>query len=184
MVGFAVRCDCFRGNDPEALTRKAIKALKSSKAWLPSELSGYQFRHILFLPMRQGVHGVHLEPACWVVDCRLRCWLVKNQCSFRTAVCSCYLEQFYTALVSRKTFKHGLLSFLQIQSYYTDSKLLWREFFALSFAHTCATMTCAAFSGSGSGKLSTEEEGGHKSAHVARVTGTLPSPKRVVTVTR
>ena len=40
-----------------------MKALKSSKAWLHSKLSGYQFRHILFLPMRQGGHGAHPEPA-------------------------------------------------------------------------------------------------------------------------
>ena len=54
----------------------------------------------------------------------------------------------------------------------------------LPFAHTCATLPCGTLSGIGSGSLSTVGEGGHKSAHSARVTGTLPSPVWAVTVTR
>jgi len=117
--------------------------------------------------MRQGVRGPPRAGKLWAADCRLRCWLVTKLCSFRTAVYSGYLEQLCTALVCRKAFSLGLLSFPQFQSYYTDSKLLRREFFALPFAHTCATLPCGAFCACGSGKLSTGEEGGHKSAHSA-----------------
>ena len=110
-----------------------------------------------------GSRGPPRACKLWAVDCRLRCWLVAKLCGFRTAVCSWYLEQFYSALVSRKALKLGVLSFLQIQSYYTDSKLLRREFLALPFAHICATLPCGALCACGSGSLSTEGEGGHKS---------------------
>ena len=78
-----------------------------------------------------GVHGVHPEPAdsaerrpalARQADSRRRCWRARNQCGSWTAVCSGYLEQLCTALVSRKAFSLGFLSFLQIKSYYTDSK--------------------------------------------------------------
>ena len=123
-----------------------------------------------------GGHGVRPEPAdsaerrpalARQADSRRRCWLVTKLCSFRTAVCSGYLEQLCTALVSRKALSLGLLSFLQIKSYYTHSKHMRREFFALPFAHTCATLPCAAFCACVSGSLSTEGEGGQKSAHSA-----------------
>ena len=53
-----------------------------------------------------------------------------------------------------------------------------------TYAHTCATMPCVALCCCGSGCLSAEREGGQISPHNVRVTGTLPSPIRAVTVTR
>ena len=53
-----------------------------------------------------------------------------------------------------------------------------------TYAHTCTTMRCKAFCWFGSGSLSNKSEGGQVSAHSTRVTVTLLSPIRAVTVTR
>ena len=108
-------------------------------------------------PSRQTVGG-GLPPAMlacpeflWFSDCRLQLILGTVFC------CTC----------EPQTFQAWDFLFLQFQSYYTDSKLLRREFFALPFAHTCATLPCGALCSCGSGSLSTVGDGGQESAHSA-----------------
>ena len=99
-------------------------------------------------PPRADNAGGKFEPACWVVDCRLRCWRDQNPCGFRTAVCTPQIDLFFFRNYSQKrknavwvepltdtwnsfvqhsqAAKHsfsGVCLFLQFWSYYTDSKL-------------------------------------------------------------
>ena len=107
-------------------------------------------------PSRQTVGG-GLPPAMLALTKSLRFSDCRLQLVLGTVFC-CTCEP--------QTFQAWDFLFLQFVSYYTDSKLLRREFLALSFAHTCATLPCAAFCACGSGSLSTVGEGGQKSPYI------------------
>ena len=117
--------------------------------------------------MRQGVHGVLPEPAMREAFARA------SFAGFGTAACD--------AGVSGTPAVFGLPAGYLIFFLFANNIAEGKD---LTVAHVCATMPCVAYCACGSGKFSTDGEGGHKSAHSARVTGTLPSPVWAVTVTR
>ena len=134
-----------------------------------------------------GSRGSPRAGKLWAADCRLRCWLVTKLSGFWTAVCSWYLEQFFAALVSRKPFRHGIFFFcnllvtIQIVNSDSENSLLSHS---LTLAPRCpvrrfrisARVVCPTGERVGKNRLT--------ACDIFKVTVTLPSPIRAVTVTR